>query len=89
MSLRLQEVFFALENVATFEIFFFHVIDRVEFLLTETEGLGHHAATDVRHGIKIDFYAERIDEIRETSSIFGSHEFTLFEQVHFFVYFFY
>ena len=45
----LQEVLFALENVATFEILLFHVIDSVEFLLSETEGLGHHAATDVGH----------------------------------------
>ena len=45
----LQKVLFALENVATFEIFLFHIIDSVKFLLSETEGLGHHAATYVGH----------------------------------------
>jgi hypothetical protein len=58
VSVRFQEILFTLKNVATFEVLLFHVIDGVEFLLSETEGLRHHTAADIGHGVKVDIDAE-------------------------------
>ncbi len=77
-----------MKNVATFKVFLFNVIDGVEFLFPQTEGLGHHATTDVRHGIEVNLDTEGVNQIGETCGVFRSHEFAFFEQVHFFVDFF-
>ena len=58
ISVGLKKIFFALKDVATFEIFLLHVIDRVEFLFSEAKGLGHHTAADIRDGIEVDLNTE-------------------------------
>jgi hypothetical protein len=83
----LEQISFALKYVSTYQVLVFIVVGGVEFLLPETERLGHHTA-DIRHGLVIDLNAHRLDEICVARRVFGGHEFSLLKKVHFLVYFF-